>query len=84
MIESVRNFQAAVSRPPVAKALSVCKFSVGNSSESVAAFDPDPFRAVVAELAGQFRPLPGELKVTAAEYINLLIVSPDRKLAAPA
>ncbi len=64
MLDSVRDLQAAVGLPAVARALGVNRFSLGSFSESVRAFDPGLLKGVVAELAGGLRPLPNDPRLS--------------------
>lgn len=66
LIDSVRGLQHASGLPNVRK-LGVQRFSLGSFSEAPGVFDPDSLKPIIAELAGQVRPLGlhprlGELK----------------------
>lgn len=58
LLDSVAMLQQAVGLKSVAKALGVKRFSDGSFSESPRVFEPELLKEVIAELAGQLRPLP--------------------------
>lgn len=57
LIDSVRTLQHASGLPHVKK-LGLERFSLGSFSEAPGVFDPDLLQPIIAELAGQARPLP--------------------------
>jgi hypothetical protein len=57
MIGSVRVLQDASAVERVAAQLGVRRFSLGSFSESVRVFEPEKLKAVIAQLAGELRPL---------------------------
>jgi hypothetical protein len=57
MIDSVRALQRAAAVERVADQLGVRRFSLGSFSESVRVFDPQKLKAVIAQLAGELRPV---------------------------
>ena len=57
LIDSLRTLQRAAAVEKLAEQLGVGRFSLGSFSESVRVFDPEKLRAVIAQLAGQLRPL---------------------------
>ena len=57
MIDSVRTLQRATAVDKLAGQLGVRRFSLGSFSESVRAFEPEKLKAVIAQLAGELRPL---------------------------
>lgn len=56
-IASLRTLRQAVGLSTVAKILGVKRFSLGSFSEAPAVFEPKQLKSVIAELAGQIRPL---------------------------
>ena len=56
LIGSVRDLQAALELPRVAKALGIRRFSAGSFSESVRVFDPEQLKPIIEELAGDLAP----------------------------
>jgi hypothetical protein len=56
-IASLRTLQKAASLSAVARMLGIRRFSLGSFSESPAVFEPEQLKRVIAELAGQVRPL---------------------------
>jgi len=57
LIDSVRGLQAAAAVDKVSEQLGVKRFSLGSFSESVRVFDPEKLKAVIAQLAGELKPL---------------------------
>jgi hypothetical protein len=57
LIDSVRGLQAAAAVDKVSEQLGVKRFSLGSFSESVRVFDPRKLKAVIAQLAGELRPV---------------------------
>jgi hypothetical protein len=57
MIDSVRTLQQACAVEKVAEQLGVKRFSLGSFSESTAVFEPQKLKDVIAQLAGELRPL---------------------------
>jgi hypothetical protein len=57
LINSMRVLQEASAVEKVARQLGVGRFSLGSFSESVRVFDPEKLKAVIAQLAGELRPL---------------------------
>jgi hypothetical protein len=57
LIDSVAMLRATVKMPRVARVLGVKPFSAGSFSESVRVFDPRQMKPILAELAGQLKPL---------------------------
>ena len=57
LIDSLALLRQAVGLKSVAKALGVGRFSAGSFSESVRVFEPERLKPVIAELAGELRPL---------------------------
>ena len=57
LIGSMRMLQKVVELPQVIKALGIRRFSLGSFSEAPAVFEPQLLKQVIAELAGELRPL---------------------------
>ena len=57
LIDSVRTLRRAAAVERLAEQLGVGRFSLGSFSESCRVFEPQKLKAVVAQLAGQLRPL---------------------------
>lgn len=57
MIDSVRTLQRATAVDKLAEQLGVKRFSLGSFSESCRVFEPQKLKAVIAQLAGELRPL---------------------------
>jgi len=57
LIDSVRVLQEAAAVQKLAEQLGVGRFSLGSFSESVRVFEPEKLKAVIAQLAGELRPL---------------------------
>jgi len=57
LIDSVRGLQAAAAVDKVSEQLGVKRFSRGSFSESVRVFDPQKLKAVIAQLAGELKPV---------------------------
>jgi hypothetical protein len=57
LIDSVRGLQAAAAVDKVSEQLGVKRFSLGSFSESVRVFDPEKLKAVIAQLAGELKPV---------------------------
>jgi hypothetical protein len=57
MIDSVRTLQRAAAVDRLAGQLGVERFSLGSFSESCRVFEPERLKAVIAQLAGELRPL---------------------------
>jgi len=57
LIDSVRVLQKASAVEKLAQQLGVRRFSLGSFSESVRVFEPEKLKAVIAQLAGELRPL---------------------------
>jgi hypothetical protein len=57
MIDSVRTLQRATAVDKLADQLGVKRFSLGSFSESCRVFEPQKLKAVIAQLAGEVRPL---------------------------
>lgn len=57
MIDSVRTLQRATAVDKLAEQLGVKRFSLGSFSESCRVFEPERLKAVIAQLAGELRPL---------------------------
>ncbi len=57
MINSVRTLQRATAVDKLAEQLGVKRFSLGSFSESCRVFEPQKLKAVIAQLAGELRPL---------------------------
>jgi hypothetical protein len=57
MIDSVRTLQRATAIDKLAEQLGVKRFSLGSFSESCRVFEPERLKAVIAQLAGELRPL---------------------------
>jgi len=57
LINSMRVLQEASAVEKVARQLGVGRFSLGSFSESVRVFDPEKLKSVIAQLAGELRPL---------------------------
>ena len=57
LIDSMRVLQEAAAVEKVAGQLGVKRFSLGSFSESVRLFEPEKLKAVIAQLAGELRPL---------------------------
>ncbi len=57
MIDSVRTLQRATAIDKLAEQLGVKRFSLGSFSESCRVFEPERLKGVIAQLAGELRPL---------------------------
>ena len=57
LIDSVRTLRRAAAVERLAEQLGVGRFSLGSFSESCRVFEPQKLKAVIAQLAGQLRPL---------------------------
>lgn len=57
LIDSVRTLQRAAAVDKLAGQLGVGRFSLGSFSESCRVFEPERLKAVIAQLAGELRPL---------------------------
>lgn len=57
LIDSVRSLQQASELEKITGQLGVKRFSLGSFSESVRVFDPERLREVIAQLAGEMRPV---------------------------
>jgi Transposase DDE domain len=57
LIDSVRGLQAAAAVDKVSEQLGVKRFSLGSFSESVRVFDPEKLKTVIAQLAGELKPV---------------------------
>lgn len=57
LINSVRALQQATAVEKLAEELGVGRFSLGSFSESVRVFEPEKLKAVIAQLAGELKPL---------------------------
>lgn len=57
LIRSMRVLQQASAVEKLAEQLGVRRFSLGSFSESVRVFEPEKLKAVIAQLAGELRPL---------------------------
>lgn len=57
MIDSVRTLQRATVVDKLAEQLGVKRFSLGSFSESCRVFEPERLKAIIAQLAGELRPL---------------------------
>jgi hypothetical protein len=72
LIDSVRVLQRASALPAVARALGVKRFSMGSFSEAPAVFDPETLKAVIAELAGELRPMSADPRLAELKYLLTL------------
>jgi hypothetical protein len=72
-IASLRTLQKAVGLPAVAKTLGVQRFSLGSFSESPAVFEPEQLKRVIAELAGEIRPLATDPKLADLKHTLELV-----------
>lgn len=57
LIDSMRVLQEAAAVEKIARQLGVGRFSLGSFSESVRVFEPQRLKAVIAQLAGELRPV---------------------------
>jgi hypothetical protein len=57
VVKSLRGLQQASELKNVQKRLGCPRTSLGSLSESVSIFDPEPLKEIIAELAGQLKPL---------------------------
>lgn len=57
LIGSIRTLQQSLGLPKVAQTLGVKRFSLGSFSEAPAVFEPQRLKEIIAELAGEARPL---------------------------
>lgn len=57
LIDSVRSLQQASELEKITEQLGVKRFSLGSFSESVRVFDPEKLREIIAQLAGEMRPV---------------------------
>ena len=57
LIDSMRVLQEAAAVDRIAGQLGVGRFSLGSFSESVRVFEPERLKAVIAQLAGELKPL---------------------------
>jgi len=65
LIDSVRVLQEASAVQKIAEQLGVGRFSLGSFSESVRVFEPERLKAVIAQLAGELRPLQSDPRLKA-------------------
>lgn len=63
MIDSVRGLQHASAVEKVSEQLGVKRFSLGSFSESVRVFDPEKLKAVIADLAGELKPVNADPRI---------------------
>ena len=63
LIDSMRVPREAAAVDRIADQLGVGRFSLGSFSESVRAFEPERLKAVIAQLAGELRPLRADPRV---------------------
>lgn len=75
LIGSVRMLQEAVGLDHVAKTLGVRRFSLGSFSEAPRVFDPQRLKPVIAELAGELRPLSPDPRLTQVQHALTLVDS---------
>jgi hypothetical protein len=73
VLGSIADLQQAVGLPNVAKALGVKRFSAGSFSESVRVFDAEHLKPVIAELAGQLKPLPQAKGLDEVQHLLTLV-----------
>ena len=65
IIDSVRTLQEATAVEKLAEQLGVRRFSLGSFSESARVFESDKLKAVIAQLAGELRPLQADPRLDA-------------------
>jgi hypothetical protein len=65
IIDSVRTLQEATAVEKLAAQLGVRRFSLGSFSESVRVFEPERLKDVIAQLAGELRPLQSDPRLEA-------------------
>jgi hypothetical protein len=65
LIDSMRVLQEAAAVDKIAEQLGVGRFSLGSFSESVRVFEPDKLKAVIAQLAGELKPLQSDPRLKA-------------------
>jgi hypothetical protein len=73
LIQSVQDLQQVVGLDKVAKALGVKRFSSGSFSESVRVFEPEKLKPIIAELAGQLTPAPGDPRLASLGHVLTLV-----------
>lgn len=72
MINSLRLLQEASALQKVAQTLGVKRFSLGSFSEAPAVFDPQRLKSVIAELAGELRPLSSDPRLAELKHLITL------------
>lgn len=72
LIGSVRMLQEAAALEKVAGAVGARRFSLGSFSEAPAVFDPEALKAVIAELAGELRPLATDPRLRELKHLITL------------
>ena len=64
LIDSMRVLQEAAAVDKIARQLGVGRFSLGSFSESVRCFEPRQLKKVIAQLAGELKPLQSDPRIT--------------------
>jgi Transposase DDE domain len=72
LIGSVRMLREALALEEVSRAVGVKRFSLGSFSEAPAVFDPRALKAVIAELAGELRPLTADPRLSELRHLVTL------------
>ena len=80
LISSMRMLQESLQLNNAARAVGVKRFSAGSFSEAPAVFDPEALKQVIAELAGEIRPLASDPRL--ADLKHLITLADGTILAA--
>ena len=75
LIDSIAMLQAVARVPRVAKVLGLKPFSAGSFSESVRVFDPEQMKSIIAELAGELKPLSKDPRLSELKHALTLVDS---------
>ena len=75
LITSMRVLQESAAVDKIAEQLGVGRFSLGSFSESVRVFEPDRLKAVIAQLAGELRPLQSDPRLK--EHLDHVLTVAD-------
>ena len=73
LIKSLRTLQHTLSLPKVARTIGIKRFSLGSFSEAPAVFEPQPLKAVIAELATQVQPLAKDPRLKDLQHALTLV-----------
>lgn len=69
LISSMRMLQETLQLNNAARAVGVKRFSAGSFSEAPAVFDPEALKEVIAELAGEIRPLASDPRLKDLQHL---------------